>query len=312
MTFWLDNWIWVKLQTLYLTCNCNLVNPIYCLLSADEKFDGTYPTNVVVTDGGNCTYIPPGIFKSTCQGQNRGTNVGSHHFLMFWINQKLDLEAFEHIPQIPDFRSTSHGSHSTTRTATWSSGAGPTMDLRQGKFYLEEQHSFDEDIEFWKAMWIWLLLILEFSPDKNLHTQKTVSKLFFFTLSFETRMRIKLLHTPNTDSLISVGRSFYWLVCSGIRNVRPHSGTGYICVNNINCRFCFGLKVFSSCRTRELLQFWKTTYFVRGCGAVLWRFVQLDLVLQSEEGADTSGFVMNGEWALLGVPAVRQTHQHLA
>ena len=35
--------------------------------SADEAFDGTYPTNVVVTDTGSCTYIPPGIFKSTCK-----------------------------------------------------------------------------------------------------------------------------------------------------------------------------------------------------------------------------------------------------
>ena len=37
------------------------------MFSADEKFDGTFPTNVVVTDTGSCTYIPPGIFKSTCQ-----------------------------------------------------------------------------------------------------------------------------------------------------------------------------------------------------------------------------------------------------
>ena len=35
--------------------------------SADEAFDGTYPTNVVVTSSGSCTYIPPGIFKSTCK-----------------------------------------------------------------------------------------------------------------------------------------------------------------------------------------------------------------------------------------------------
>jgi nicotinic acetylcholine receptor len=35
--------------------------------SADEAFDGTYPTNVVVTSTGSCTYIPPGIFKSTCK-----------------------------------------------------------------------------------------------------------------------------------------------------------------------------------------------------------------------------------------------------
>ena len=42
-------------------------NPFLLISSADEKFDGTFPTNVVVTDSGSCTYIPPGIFKSTCQ-----------------------------------------------------------------------------------------------------------------------------------------------------------------------------------------------------------------------------------------------------
>ena len=35
--------------------------------SASEAFDGTYPTNVVVTHEGLCTYIPPGIFMSTCK-----------------------------------------------------------------------------------------------------------------------------------------------------------------------------------------------------------------------------------------------------
>lgn len=35
--------------------------------SASEAFDGTYPTNVVVTSAGGCSYIPPGIFKSTCK-----------------------------------------------------------------------------------------------------------------------------------------------------------------------------------------------------------------------------------------------------
>ncbi|XP_018906933.2 neuronal acetylcholine receptor subunit alpha-7 isoform X2 [Bemisia tabaci] len=35
--------------------------------SADEGFDGTYPTNVVVRSNGSCSYIPPGIFKSTCK-----------------------------------------------------------------------------------------------------------------------------------------------------------------------------------------------------------------------------------------------------
>ncbi|CAG9764300.1 unnamed protein product [Ceutorhynchus assimilis] len=35
--------------------------------SADEGFDGTYPTNVVVRNNGSCFYLPPGIFKSTCK-----------------------------------------------------------------------------------------------------------------------------------------------------------------------------------------------------------------------------------------------------
>ena len=39
----------------------------FALFSASEAFDGTYPTNVVVTSEGKCTYIPPGIFMSTCK-----------------------------------------------------------------------------------------------------------------------------------------------------------------------------------------------------------------------------------------------------
>ena len=35
--------------------------------SADEKFDGTYQTNVVVSSEGGCLFVPPGIFKSTCK-----------------------------------------------------------------------------------------------------------------------------------------------------------------------------------------------------------------------------------------------------
>uniref|UniRef100_A0A1I8GWB3 Neur_chan_LBD domain-containing protein n=1 Tax=Macrostomum lignano TaxID=282301 RepID=A0A1I8GWB3_9PLAT len=35
--------------------------------SADEKFDATYPTNVVIDNTGFMTYIPPGMFKSTCK-----------------------------------------------------------------------------------------------------------------------------------------------------------------------------------------------------------------------------------------------------
>ena len=41
-------------------------NRWYCF-SASEAFDGTYKTNVVVSSDGSCSYIPPGIFKSTCK-----------------------------------------------------------------------------------------------------------------------------------------------------------------------------------------------------------------------------------------------------
>uniref|UniRef100_UPI0037E77C99 neuronal acetylcholine receptor subunit alpha-7-like n=1 Tax=Semicossyphus pulcher TaxID=241346 RepID=UPI0037E77C99 len=34
--------------------------------SADERFDATFHTNIVVNSSGACSYIPPGIFKSTC------------------------------------------------------------------------------------------------------------------------------------------------------------------------------------------------------------------------------------------------------
>lgn len=50
---------WCHLEYIYTVSSSKI--------SADEAFDGTYPTNVVVTSEGKCTYIPPGIFKSTCK-----------------------------------------------------------------------------------------------------------------------------------------------------------------------------------------------------------------------------------------------------
>ena len=35
--------------------------------SADERFDGTFQTNVVARHDGSMLYVPPGIFKSTCK-----------------------------------------------------------------------------------------------------------------------------------------------------------------------------------------------------------------------------------------------------
>ena len=43
-----------------------LSNKHHFHFSASESFDSTYATNVVVTSAGLCTYIPPGIFKSSC------------------------------------------------------------------------------------------------------------------------------------------------------------------------------------------------------------------------------------------------------
>lgn len=38
----------------------------YSFPSADERFDATFHTNVLVNASGYCQYIPPGILKSTC------------------------------------------------------------------------------------------------------------------------------------------------------------------------------------------------------------------------------------------------------
>lgn len=42
------------------------INGLFFSLSADTEFDGTYHTNVIVNSDGNCLWIPPGMFKSTC------------------------------------------------------------------------------------------------------------------------------------------------------------------------------------------------------------------------------------------------------
>ena len=45
----------------------SLVNNILHFHSADERFDGTFQTNVVARHDGSMLYVPPGIFKSTCK-----------------------------------------------------------------------------------------------------------------------------------------------------------------------------------------------------------------------------------------------------
>ena len=35
--------------------------------SADEDIDSTFPANVVLSSDGNCLWVPPGLFLSTCK-----------------------------------------------------------------------------------------------------------------------------------------------------------------------------------------------------------------------------------------------------
>ena len=39
----------------------------HLFFSADERFDGTFQTNIVANADGSMLYVPPGIFKSTCK-----------------------------------------------------------------------------------------------------------------------------------------------------------------------------------------------------------------------------------------------------
>jgi len=63
----------VEKNLVYFMCTRSLLLLVTILFqlfpttSADEGFDGTYPTNVVVRNNGSCLYVPPGIFKSTCK-----------------------------------------------------------------------------------------------------------------------------------------------------------------------------------------------------------------------------------------------------
>lgn len=45
-------------------CTTKLFSDVLMYNSADEGFDGTYPTNVVVRSNGSCVYIPPGAFNN--------------------------------------------------------------------------------------------------------------------------------------------------------------------------------------------------------------------------------------------------------
>ena len=54
----IQNFLWKKVQLKIMRTNC---------FSADERFDGTFQTNIVASSDGSMLYVPPGIFKSTCK-----------------------------------------------------------------------------------------------------------------------------------------------------------------------------------------------------------------------------------------------------
>uniref|UniRef100_A0A3P8TCL8 Neuronal acetylcholine receptor subunit alpha-7 n=1 Tax=Amphiprion percula TaxID=161767 RepID=A0A3P8TCL8_AMPPE len=53
-------------QSIRFPSNMVWVPDILLYNSADERFDATFHTNVLVNASGSCQYIPPGILKSTC------------------------------------------------------------------------------------------------------------------------------------------------------------------------------------------------------------------------------------------------------
>lgn len=49
--------------------------PLHVSSSADERFDPTFHTNILVAPSGNCTYIPPGKIRRCAFQVNTLKNV---------------------------------------------------------------------------------------------------------------------------------------------------------------------------------------------------------------------------------------------
>ena len=164
----------------------NLKNMTYVLqhnnllhFSADEAFDGTYHTNVIVTSEGMwcvhilkfltmiyltnwqtgmCTYIPPGIFKSTCKiditwfpfdDQDCDMKFGSWTYDGF----KVDLEAHLSVSSSPSSWSSSTCSRWTSssrqRQGTWA----PTPIMESGICWVS--HKYFQNIKHRHTLKIW-------------------------------------------------------------------------------------------------------------------------------------------------------------
>uniref|UniRef100_A0A8C9Y9I7 Neuronal acetylcholine receptor subunit alpha-7 n=1 Tax=Sander lucioperca TaxID=283035 RepID=A0A8C9Y9I7_SANLU len=72
VSYWTDIYLswnpesYPGVQNLRFPSNLVWVPDILLYNSADERFDATFHTNVLVNASGSCQYIPPGILKSTC------------------------------------------------------------------------------------------------------------------------------------------------------------------------------------------------------------------------------------------------------
>ena len=56
-----------ELHRIYNKKEYSMVTVFFFVGSADDDFDGTYHSNIIVNHQGHVKWIPPGMFKSTCQ-----------------------------------------------------------------------------------------------------------------------------------------------------------------------------------------------------------------------------------------------------
>jgi len=86
---------------LRLLCDCYLLIRLMFLVSADKDFDSRYSTNIVVSSSGDCLWVPPGLFLSTCKiditwfpfdEQNCDMKFGSWTYDSSGIDLQLDRD----------------------------------------------------------------------------------------------------------------------------------------------------------------------------------------------------------------------------
>lgn len=61
------SFVFPRFSASLMIVNIKKVTCVLFFFSADERFDGTFQTNIVANADGSMLYVPPGIFKSTCK-----------------------------------------------------------------------------------------------------------------------------------------------------------------------------------------------------------------------------------------------------